>query len=154
VTVEVFVDYRSFDLISAKLGETDFIVHSKPAATREDSTTGVLPQEDEEEADSQSARAKRANSDEEDKGLITEELLKTPSIDTTTIMKAAAPADLDADEEERLMAQSVPQAVTTLHLEDVLILKIENGRDYFLTVTAEFSPTAEGQLVLVPSLTS
>jgi hypothetical protein len=160
VTVEVFVDYRSLDLISAKLGESDFIVHStKPSALSHPATP---PQDEEEGEHSPETSLQRTNSDEEDKGLITEELLKTPSTESSPLGKKTSPsshavatataagpvADMDAEDEEQLLAANVPQPVTTIRLEDVLILKIENGRDYFLTVTAEFEPTAEGSRTL------
>jgi hypothetical protein len=158
VTVEVFIDYRSLDLISKKLGETDFIIHTKPAAVVEEvqdvKTHLAAATEEEEEPQEQSpsttpSALKRVNSDEEDKGLITEELLRREGTGARDGEMTYPAVDMDEEDEECLIATSVPQSqpVTTLHLEDVLILKIENGRDYFLTISADFAPTAEGNLL-------
>lgn len=142
--MEVFFDYRSLDLISKKLGETDFIVHPTSTSSKKDTTIS-----EELELEQSSLEIQRTNSDEEDKGLISEELLKSPThhgtTTTTTDILVAGTNEQD-EEDEKIIPSNIPEAVTHILLEDVLILKIENGRDYFLTVSAEFSPTAEGNL--------
>lgn len=149
MTVEVFIDYRSLDLISKKLGETDFIIHTKPSAEKGEDVQEESPSQQESPSTSPSD-IKRTNSDEEDKGLITEELLRREGTEQQG-GEMISPVDMDGEDEE-LTLSSVPQPppVTTLHLEDVLILKIENGRDYFLTVAADFAPTAEGKYFPLP----
>lgn len=47
----------------------------------------------------------------------------------------------DDDVEQDVYDENI--AVTSIPLHDFLILRIENGRDYFLSVSTEFSPTAE-----------
>lgn len=100
-------------------------------------------------ADHSPSNIKRTTSDEEDKGLITEELLTSPSNSEHEVKHEhhLSPTDLDADEEENATASRIPEAVAQIQLDDVLILKIENGRDYFLSVSAVFCPTAEGELI-------
>jgi hypothetical protein len=161
VTVEVFIDYRSLDLISKKVGETDFIIHSKPAADTEQQQQSEVEQEKGRTEEDQTASSspndlKRTNSDEEDKGLITEELLRGESVGAGAGTMTAEATETEEEEEEdeailkQPQLQSPPEPVTTVRLEDVLILKIENGRDYFLTVSADFAPTAEGNSLLLP----
>lgn len=42
--------------------------------------------------------------------------------------------------------------IRVVQLVDILILRIENGKDYFLTVSAEFGPTPQGKLFYLSNL--
>lgn len=127
------------DLVSNALG-SDFIPHGHPSPmihTEPETNDDHHPHQSTENA------IKRVDSDEEDKGLIREELLskRNDNVDGN--------GD-DDDEVEPIQLPPPPETTSktiSILLQDFLILRIENGRDYFLTITANFSPTLEGKFL-------
>ena len=123
------------DLVTNSLG-SDLIPHTTL-------TTQSQQLESHDAHETSNTEIKRVDSDEEDKGLIREELLKGHKL-SAEIDHDVGDADGDADDDEVEPIQTPVSNTISILLQDFLILRIENGRDYFLTITAQFSPTMEG----------
>jgi hypothetical protein len=126
------------DLVTNALGN-DFTIHTHQPS-HDPLTTPLKARNREDEK-------QRANSDEEDKGLIKEELLKgTPSPEKEGDRGID---DLEGDDDDDSPRPGISQRkevheVASIPLQDFLILRIENGRDYFFSISANFNPTNEG----------
>jgi hypothetical protein len=113
ITLEIFVDYRSLDLVARSFGA------------------------------------------ELDEALKLSSLPPAPPPLLDFAMMDEAPADLNETiDEEQLEASllglrqtlSALEPVHILPLHEILVLRIENGHDFYLTVDAQFGPTPEGWL--------
>jgi hypothetical protein len=101
ITLEIFVDYRSLDLLAPHCFDTETVPPDLPPLPPPLCSPEAFPPGEEEE---------------EEEG--EEELRKT----------------LTAELESAL----------TIPLNEILIVRIENGHDYFLTVSASFGPSSHG----------
>jgi hypothetical protein len=125
IKIEIFADLRSLEFLLNQLSTNK--ADSPPPPPPPHSTTHA----------NECSSGRRSDDDDDDGGDKTRVSDNSDSDDEEDID--------DNGKSEVVECSGEEEAIATVRLQDVMVLRVEKGRDYFLSLSADFCPTREGE---------